>query len=297
MTFNALTDIAIGLMTMYLVLSLVCTSVNETIASAFKLRAGKLRKTLDEIINDPDFKQIFDRHGLIVASSPGGAAPSYLSGPTFALAVLDSLTPTSAASFAQIQAAAQALPPSRIKDLILGNLLTAGDDLQTLRTNLAKSFDSTMERLSGVYSRQLKWISLAVGLALAAALNADTIAVSKALWEERTSEQVTELARTIVSKGLQDVLPTAKAGDELDKHLKTASENIDKARDMLRPLPLGWNVDWKKASRGWSEWIALKVAGLVLTGIALMLGAPFWFDTLSKFMRVRGTGDKPKPTT
>lgn len=297
MTFNALTDIAIGLMTMYLVLSLVCTSINETIASLMKMRAGQLRKTLAEIINDPDFKQIFDRHGLIVTSKLGGAALSYLPGQHFALAVLDSLTPMPAATFAEIQTAAQALPPSRIKDLILANLLTANNDLQTLRTNLAKSFDSTMERLSGVYSRRLKWISLAVGLGLAAALNADTIAVSKALWAERTSEQVTELARTIVSKGLQDVLPTAKAGDELAKSLKTASENIDKARDMLRPLPLGWNVDWEKASRSWPEWIALKFVGLVLTGIALMLGAPFWFDTLSKFMRVRGTGDKPKPTT
>jgi hypothetical protein len=293
MTFNALTDIAIGLMTMYLVLSLICTSINETIASAFKLRAEKLRKTLDEIVNDPTFKQIFDQHGLIVTCRPGGAAPSYLPGQHFALAVLDSLTPMSAASFAEIQAAAQALPPSHIKDLILANILTAGDDLQTLRTNLAKSFDNTMERLSGVYSRQLKWISLAVGLSLAAALNADTIAVSKTLWAERSSEQVTELARTIVGKGLQGVLPTAKAGDELDKNLKTVSQNIDKARDMLRPLPLGWNVDWSK----WREWMALKIVGLVLTGIALTLGAPFWFDTLSKFMRVRGTGDKPKPTT
>lgn len=296
MTFNALTDIAIGLMTMYLVLSLVCTSINETIASAFKLRAATLRKSLDQIISDPNFKQIFDRHGLIVTSSPGGADPSYLCGQTFALAALDSLTPMPAASFAQIAAAAQALPPSRIKDLILGNILTAGSDLQTLRTNLAKSFDSTMDRLSGVYSRKLKWISLAVGLGLAAAVNADTIAVSKALWAERTSEQLTELARASVSKGLKDVLPTAKAGDELETHLKTAAENIDKARDKLRPLPLGWNVDWKKVSCEWPEWIALKIVGLVLTGIALMVGAPFWFDTLSKVMRVRGTGDKPKPT-
>jgi hypothetical protein len=29
------------------------------------------------------------------------------------------------------------------------------------------------------------------------------------------------------------------------------------------------------------------------TGLALSLGAPFWFDTLQKFMNVRGAGKKP----
>jgi hypothetical protein len=293
MTFNALSDIVIGLMTMYLLLSLLCTSINETIASGLKLRATTLRKSLDELINDPGLKAIFDRHGLIVACRPGGADPSYLSGPTFALAVLDSLTPMSGATFPQIAAAAQALPPSRIKDLILANILTAGASVDTLRTNLAKSFDSTMERLSGVYSRQLKWISLAVGLVLAAAINADTFAVSEALWADRSNEQMTGLARSIVSKGVEGILPTAKTDADFAKNLSSTADSLGRARASLRPLPLGWHSAESLSVYGFLQ----KVAGLLLTGIALMLGAPFWFDALSSFMRVRGTGDKPKPTT
>jgi hypothetical protein len=65
------------------------------------------------------------------------------------------------------------------------------------------------------------------------------------------------------------------------------------ARNQLRPLPLGWNVSKDELSIGR---VLLKIAGLALTGIALMMGAPFWFDTLSKFMRVRDTGNKPNPT-
>jgi hypothetical protein len=38
---------------------------------------------------------------------------------------------------------------------------------------------------------------------------------------------------------------------------------------------------------------ALKLSGLLLTAIALSLGAPFWFDTLSRLTRVRNTGKKP----
>jgi hypothetical protein len=44
----------------------------------------------------------------------------------------------------------------------------------------------------------------------------------------------------------------------------------------------------------WS-WLA-KLAGLALTTAALLLGAPFWFDVLSKFIRVRGTGAPPPAT-
>jgi hypothetical protein len=36
------------------------------------------------------------------------------------------------------------------------------------------------------------------------------------------------------------------------------------------------------------EWI-LKVLGLLLTGLAVSLGAPFWFDVLNKIVVVRST--------
>ena len=35
------------------------------------------------------------------------------------------------------------------------------------------------------------------------------------------------------------------------------------------------------------------IAGWILTAIAASLGAPFWFDTLNKFMNVRAAGTSP----
>ena len=35
------------------------------------------------------------------------------------------------------------------------------------------------------------------------------------------------------------------------------------------------------------------LAGWILTAIAASLGAPFWFDTLNKFMNVRAAGTSP----
>ena len=51
MNANAALDIAIGLILMYLVLSLVCTSVNEFISTALDLRAASLKQGLEHIID------------------------------------------------------------------------------------------------------------------------------------------------------------------------------------------------------------------------------------------------------
>jgi hypothetical protein len=63
-------------------------------------------------------------------------------------------------------------------------------------------------------------------------------------------------------------------------------------------LPLGWKLKLGTGQQdipNETRLILSKLVGLLLTAAALSLGAPFWFDLLSKFVRVRGTG--PPPTT
>ncbi|MCU0569834.1 MAG: hypothetical protein MUF49_25080 [Oculatellaceae cyanobacterium Prado106] len=64
------------------------------------------------------------------------------------------------------------------------------------------------------------------------------------------------------------------------------------------PLPLGWNnavvaEQLGEERRGWIFPIPQRVLGWFITGIALSMGASFWYDLLSKFIRVRGTGGRP----
>src|SRR5437868_2129650 len=66
---NAALDVAIGLILMYLMLSLLCTVVNEYIATKLDLRSKTLRDALQKIIDDPDLLQNFYKHGLIAASA------------------------------------------------------------------------------------------------------------------------------------------------------------------------------------------------------------------------------------
>jgi hypothetical protein len=63
-------------------------------------------------------------------------------------------------------------------------------------------------------------------------------------------------------------------------------------------LPLGWATDPQdpyktdQVPQDLSGWV-LKFAGLLITIAAVSLGAPFWFDMLTRFVNIRGAGNKP----
>jgi hypothetical protein len=57
-------------------------------------------------------------------------------------------------------------------------------------------------------------------------------------------------------------------------------------------LPIGWGKENRPTGWGWAS----KPFGIIVTGFALMLGAPFWFDTLSRIARLRSSGN-PEGTT
>jgi hypothetical protein len=64
MGLSGFVDIAIGLILMYLVLSLVCTTVNELIATGLKWRAKDLEKTLTHTIDDPSSRPFAARSSM-----------------------------------------------------------------------------------------------------------------------------------------------------------------------------------------------------------------------------------------
>jgi hypothetical protein len=315
MSYNAALDIAIGLVLMYLVLSLMGTVVNEYISTICKLRATTLRDALKQVLDNRVLHADFYNHGLIAsANAATGDHVSYLSGQTFASALLGSLDPTKALpDFAQIKSAVQNMPDCNIRDVLLAHITLANNDLTTLRDGLATYFDGAMDRVTGIYKRYLKWISFGVGLFLVVALNADTIAAATALWKDSSlRSQMVENARALVDQKNKPP-PDAKQGGAgaSDPQKKDASSPLDLDPDQLakklddletniRPLPIGWpDQDMKKRLRSAHGCSAaflylMKILGLLMSALAVSLGAPFWFDTLSKFMNVRGAGAKPK---
>ena len=337
---NAVIDVAIGLVLMYLILSLLCTVINEYIATKLRLRSKSLASALEKLLDNESLRNTFYKHGLIVtnkqatatgpqstmsgvvsigkftsgtarnllnlqpaaspdpqaAPSPHKDHPSYISSRSVALALIGSLDTTKPLPvFQDIKDSVEKLPKSHIRDALLSSMTAAGGDLDKLRTGIASWFDDSMERLSGAYKRQLKWISMLTGLIVAIAFNADSLKVVTTLWHDPGRRAaVIEMATTVAKKSDTEV---PKSGDE------TNLENaINKAESTLLPLPVGWHFTPEEVSQGYWECVKMKLQALTLTQIlgwlltaaALSLGAPFWFDLLQKFVNIRGAGGRPK---
>jgi hypothetical protein len=178
------------------------------------------------------------------------------------------------------------MKPGNLRSTLLSALSGAQGDLDKFRKNVANSFDDSMERLSGAYKRHLKLISIIVGLVVAVLLNADSFQVASTLWTDPVLRaQVVATAGATVGKGA-------------DSTSKKDEPKLADVVEGLRPLPIGWTCG-KDASLLPCIWTTIpsvtlsKILGWLLTAGALSLGAPFWFDVLSKFINIRGSGDKP----
>jgi hypothetical protein len=349
---NPALDVAIALMLMYLMLSLLCTVVNEFIATKLKLRAKSLASAIERMIDDPPLREAFYKHGLIASAqraasvgtqsavnglqnawaaaapaiasrvrnmlnrTPSGPPPAppaprsapaaspasskdhstYLSGRSVALALIASLdTSKPLPGMADIENKVKLLPSGNIRDALLSSLTEAQQDIDKLRTSIATWFDDSMARLSGAYKRQLKWISMLIGIVVAVVFNADTFNVATTLWTDQARRE------SVVAMAAK-----APQSYEADK----PEEAVKKINSMLQSLPIGWKCDAKASAKTASAgekpgyWNQVKtnarsvtliqILGWMVTAAALTLGAPFWFDVLQKFVNIRGAGAKPK---
>ncbi len=263
---------------------------------------------------------------LIRAPDIKGPHVSYLSGQTFSQALLASVDITKdMPTYADIKAAVETLPDTDIRDALLAHLTLADGDLQKLRNNVAAWFDSAMDRVSGVYKRHLKQISFIVGAVVVLMANADTVTVTRALWHDPALRAgMVEAANKLIANPPQlsgsgadtanprpaaatsgaNANPPPSSDTAASVGQSTAGNPVDLTlsklktdEDTLRPLPLGWSFDFSTLPNGpepLAAFLAAKFLGLVLTAVAVSLGAPFWFDLLSMFMHIRGAGDKPK---
>lgn len=174
--------------------------------------------------------------------------------------------------------------------------------MQKLQENIEQWFDDAMNRVGGWYKRWTQKILLVVSVVLVLAGNVDTFMLVKRFSRDNA------LRASVVAVAGQSVQnnTAATAGNETT----TPAENGTSTMDLLDQasklgLPFGWVVANKDdpykgeqvpiCEAFWpcvGAW-TIKLIGLLISALAIQLGAPFWFDTLSKFVNIRGAGTPP----
>jgi hypothetical protein len=312
LTASPAIDVALGLIFMFFLLSIICSTVNELIAALFRWRAGLLEQgvrsmltgerkagggdaLLEELASHPLIygKVSSVRKGFL----PARRFPSYMNRKTFALTFLDTVAPPpgdaqvpSSDLLARARAYAVADDtPDAIRRPLLAFLDQAGNDVARFRRSVETWFDLTMDRVSGWYKRRSQITLIVIAVIVTLLANADALQVGRALWnDDAVRASVVAQAQQAVNKGQA----TPDVGRGASDTAETLSEQVSDVKSL--GLPLGWSTDSKDPRWFDSGWGAAgKVLGLIATTLALTLGAPFWFDLLGRVSRLRTTG-KPE---
>jgi len=297
-------DLAIGIIFIFLLLSLICSALNELLEAWLKNRAANLEKGIRELLSDPDGTAMAEKlynHPLVFALFRGKYAPgskklpSYIPSRNFALALMDIVLPASqtsepAQSLQPLRTAVGDLPNEKLKEALLTLLNAAGGNIDKVRQNIEDWYNSSMDRVAGWYKRRVQIIILFLGFGIAIFTNADTIAIFKSLTTDAP------LRNSLVAAA--EEYAKTQPGESPGAPTERIEENMKKLEAL--GLPIGW--DWKSKINdaphaitnfravpvtfwGW----VLKVIGWLITAMAISLGAPFWFDLLNKFMVIRST--------
>ena len=223
-----------------------------------------------------------------------------------------------------------------LKTMMLGlidrctDAATGEIDLEKARTELVQWYTDHMDRATGTYKDKQRWKLYLFGFVTALIVNVDSIHLARTIFMDKPLRESLVAKADRVAKEYADLPDTVKADTAALRTVALGKEvdHLDSVRVILQQwgLPIGWSADqapcvWfqdrsttradslftakepllayyaqRNNARGLSLQLGLWLVGVVLTGLALSLGAPFWFETLVKLINIRRAGVKP-PTS
>ncbi|SFO23448.1 hypothetical protein [Nitrosospira briensis] len=203
---------------------------------------------------------------------------------------------------------------------------------EAFRENLEGWFNSAMERVGGWYKRWTQRILLWLAAFLVIASNADTVMLVKRISNDNVLRASLVAAAADVVKaqpGVQYAAPSREGTEPAPASKEKAPEPVTEgtATPAATPyagdrrstpdlqlvldtaanleLPIGWSLNpgdpgyfrSPKLSLEYAGWAFYKLFGLLISVLAVSLGAPFWFDLLSKVVNLRSAGTPPGETS
>jgi hypothetical protein len=272
-------DVAVGLIFTFLALSLAVSTIVEAVASALKWRSRTLLQGVKDLLNDQAFtglaREVYN-HALVNPRDDGNATteedlkrkPAYINPRQFADALID-ITNIAGAAPGTINSRIANIGNQQLRLLMQGMVVRTSGNLDKIRNELARWFDNGMDRLSGVYKRKTQAWSFVLALIMAAALNVSAIDIGLALWQRPVA--------------LKAMMTTA---------YRTPPQALAALQDLgTMGVPIGWSS--ANAKQFWGMRGISTFIGWVISAFATLFGAPFWFDALQQFVRLKGAGPSP----
>jgi len=187
-------------------------------------------------------------------------------------------------------------PESRLRKVLDQLWEDSEQSVDIFRENVQGWYNELMQRASGWYKKHIQFFTFMLGLTMAIAFNADTFSIYERLASNSSARQeIVRMATDFVNTngGINSSLVTPQSVDAITGKIdELVRHDIAEARN---PLGLGWRTYSDQGgflNQSIWDWLQ-RIAGWLVTALAISLGAPFWFDLLKKFVSVRGSGSLP----
>ena len=315
---SELIEVIIAIVGLYILLSIVCSAIREIIEVFQRSKSYHLHRMIVDLLVEKDDKDISDGSNqsmichfynhpeifcLFKGKSSlekikrvtqnrwrlGGDLPSYIPARNFANAILDmavrgtdtndhnTSASTPALNLLNARNSISNIPSARLRRAILLAIDLADGDYNKAISNLERWYDTATQRVSEQYKRQTSKIILVVALFISGILNINTINLIDYIYRQDSANNIVKQSAVTTPPDISQVA--------------TASNSVDIPR-----VPLGWSIGWAEikaslTSNGQFKWLKLfsNIAGILLTAFAASLGAPFWFDLLSRIAQLRSS--------
>ncbi|MDR4514936.1 hypothetical protein [Nitrosomonas sp.] len=252
-------------------------------------------------------------------SPPGNSKPSYIPPAVFSSALVQMLTNNNASVDAVRQSLADRTTPL---NKLLGPMFDeANDNLEKFKIKIENHYNAVMDRVGGWYKRRSQFMIFVIAFVLALGFNVDSVYIVQQMQKNPEQvEKLVEIAATYSNKKNENNDATittssdqkSDASEELLKNIRELKIEVNDFRNL--GLPVGWHISQpitveqtataQKTEKQFStlnftllpgqDNLLLVVIGWMITALAGTLGAPFWFDAISKLFAIRGTGKKPE---
>lgn len=329
MQLDAILEVAVGLVFVWLVISVATMEIQNRISTALSWRADYLQRSILSMLKDKTLMENFYRHPLILELSLKDKngnfvrdrngwirKPDFIPNQTFATVALEVImnagkegpdVPVDTMSIDEMKASLKSLgekspPLAKMTHYLFPNMEKAADNIELklaeYRKNTENWFNDVMSQTSNWYKIRAQWMAFWIGIAFAVFMNIDTLQVAQKLWQEPTARAV--------------LVAQAQAEAQKDE---PSSNAMATARSLN--IPIGWTttslatkscnivgiINYQLVIHSGGECLAVtslpafnngwgmltKLFGYLLSGAAAAQGAPFWFDILRKLV-----GGKPQ---
>jgi hypothetical protein len=267
---TSLIELLISLVFIFLLLSIIVSSISELLGNYVNSRGVFLKKALNDVLNDSNYNKnfselLYDHPQVDLLKRTQERLPSYIPSKIFAETLIDVIgreyemsqnrfskneagehvfddTVKEPDPYARFKKGVEQLKYSDFK-ILLNSFLNTSGDLPTLTSNLEKWYNDYMDRVSGWYKTHTRKGLLLIAAVVTLALNVDTIRVARELnTNTALRTQVANAAEKYANDRLAQV-ESANADSLVPKDsLVKIINELRGAYDELNEfeLPIGW---------------------------------------------------------